>query len=108
MTTSQTYPEQPGVKKSLDGGYHPAAENVREDLKSIKEGGVALAQHLKDDAQEIAKSAKTEAQRELEDLKSFAGDYLGSLEKKITAKPVQSAAIAFTCGIVLSLLLGRR
>jgi ElaB/YqjD/DUF883 family membrane-anchored ribosome-binding protein len=108
MTTSHTHSKESHVKKHVGNGYSMKAGTVTGDLKSIKKGGVSLAHHLQDGTREIAKSAVTEAQHKLGDVQSFAGDHLISLEKEIVAKPVQSVAIAFAAGAVLSMLLGRR
>lgn len=82
--------------------------NISNDLKSIKQSGADMAQHLKEDAQEFTKLASSEARHKMSDFKAYAGTHLKDIENGVVAKPVQSVAIAFAVGAVLSLLLGRR
>jgi len=100
----------PNFSDAANTDYNSAAPlaAVKEDLKSMKQNGAALAQHLKEDTQEIAKSATAEAKHRYADFKDYAGERLKGLEHEVTNKPVQSVAIAFAAGAVLSLLLGRR
>ena len=47
-------------------------------------------------------------QEKLGALQSAASGYLAKIDQRIIAKPVQSLAIAFAAGAVLSLFVGRR
>lgn len=84
-----------------------ASSDVRDDLKSIKDGSVDLARHLKEDAVHIAESIAAEGQHRYQDAKTFAGRYLNVLEKEVTEKPMQSMAIALGAGALLGLFLRR-
>lgn len=84
----------------------PSCE-VRDDLKSIKDGSVDLARHLKEDVVHIAESVAVEGRQRYDDAKSVAEKYLKVLEKEVTEKPMQSVAIALGAGALLGLLLRR-
>lgn len=57
---------------------------------------------------EIAGEIAAEGQHRMEDFRSYAAKYLKNIEKEVMAKPVQSIAIAFAAGAILSLMMGRR
>jgi len=83
-------------------------ESVKSGLKPVLESGATLVQHLKEDTAEIAKSAAAEAQLRFEGVKTKASGYLETVENEVTAKPMQSVAIAFVAGALLSMIMGRR
>ena len=105
MTTSETLPKGTDGKGLSERTYTP--ELSRLDGHGQTHAG-AFFQHVKDDTVEMAKSAANEAQHKLSDAKSYAKDSLKSLEREVSAKPVQSVAIAFATGAIVSLLLSRR
>ncbi|MDP9196564.1 MAG: DUF883 C-terminal domain-containing protein [Pseudomonadota bacterium] len=82
--------------------------NGSETYKSLKDSGVALGQHVKEDAREIARSAMNGAMEKMQDLRSFMGRTGEYLEKEVRARPLQSLGIAVAAGAVLSFLLRRR
>lgn len=70
--------------------------------------GANLVRHIKEDTMEIAGEIAAEGQHRMEDFRSYAAKYLKNIEKEVMAKPVQSIAIAFAAGAILSLMMGRR
>jgi ElaB/YqjD/DUF883 family membrane-anchored ribosome-binding protein len=84
----------------------PSCE-ISDDLKSIKDGSVDLARHLKEDVVHIAESVAAEGQHRYDDAKSFAGKYMKAIENEVTEKPMQSVALAIGAGALLGLLLRR-
>jgi ElaB/YqjD/DUF883 family membrane-anchored ribosome-binding protein len=106
MTTPQTQTNTKDKSFSLDKFADDG--NASNDIRSMKQSGADLAQHLKANAQEFTKLASNEARHKLDDFKTYAGTQLKGLENGVVAKPVQSVAIAFAVGAVLSLLLSRR
>ncbi len=89
------------VTKNLKGKY-PEIQGIKEDLGSLKDNTVELAQHVKKDGlNQVEETAKS--------LKSFGQKELKKAEKYVKQKPMQSIAIAFAGGVVASILLrGRR
>jgi len=116
MINTPNYPKEAGLEKVANGGFSDnisntaqnVAKDVSKDIKSIKDSSVKLAHHLRDDAMEIAHSASAEAQSRYDEMKVVASDYLKTMEREVSAKPVRSVAIAFAAGAALSLLFGRR
>ncbi len=108
MTTTQFTPKETSVKKVHGDGYSVEPAGNQDDFKSIKDGGANLARHLKEDAIDIAHSISAESKNTISNLRSSTQGYIKVLEKEIILKPVQSVAIAFAVGSLLSLMLGRR
>ncbi len=108
MTTSQPFAKDyDGLKGPSTTRYTEAAK-ISEPGSSQGESVSHLAQHLKEDTLEIMKSANTQTQKKMKDLKTYAGDTLKKLEGEVSAKPIQSMAISFAVGALLSHLLARR
>lgn len=101
------------IKKSND------MEDIRDDIKSLKDSILTLSKHVEADGKMTAAELKTKAQDNLDDLKTkaqenianfqdYSRDQLKVAEKEIKAKPAQSVAIAFGAGLLASFLLSRR
>ena len=108
----------PGFQKTAET-IATESSNIKEDMRSIKESGQNIARDLKRDGTEVAKAAsndahsklqdvKGEVQHKLEDLKATASERLEGIEKEVKSHPLQSMAIAFAAGALVSLVLGRR
>lgn len=96
MTNTQTYP------KDLDSKIMP------DHSFSDGSGSATVVQHMQDDAKKLANSAIEGAQHKYMDMKTAASGYLKTIEREVSDKPVQSVAIAFASGVLLSLLMNRR
>ncbi len=85
----------------LEAKKYPEVKEIKQDLESLKDNSVELAQHVKNDAvykiEETTSSVKAQAKAELK-----------KVEKHVEANPIQSVAIAFAGGVLLSMLMGRR
>ncbi len=68
--------------------------------KNTIDSGVQMAEHMYDDAAKVANAA-------VSDVKSFTGPYVNWVEKEVNSNPVQSIAIAFGVGALLSFFLSR-
>lgn len=108
----------PGFQKTAET-LEAESANIKEDVRSIKESGQNIARDLKRDSVEVAKAAsndahhkladvKVEMQHKLEDLKATASERLEVIEQEVKTHPLQSMAIAFAAGALVSLVLGRR
>lgn len=96
MTTTQTYPKDLDAKIMPDHSFSDGS------------GSSTLVQHMRDDTSKLAHSAVEGAQHGYEEMKTAASGYLKSIEREVSNKPVQSVAIAFASGALLSLLMNRR
>lgn len=87
-------------KKTKD--KYPEIKEIREDLESLKDNTVELAQHVKKDGMEqVQETKQTLTVQALKNLKQ--------IEKQVQRKPMQSIAVAFAGGLVASMFLrGRR
>jgi hypothetical protein len=108
MTLTQTYTKDLDGKTPADRDHAVGTGSIGDDLMPNGAGGTTLIRHLKEDAAEVVKTAATGAQHTYEDAKSVANGYLAAIGKEVVAKPVQSVAIAFATGAILSLLMNRR
>lgn len=81
---------------------YPEVEEIKDDLESLKDNTVELANHIKEDgAKQIEQTSET--------LKTRAQIKKLEVEQQIKTKPLQSVALAFAGGMALSMLLrGRR
>lgn len=87
----------------------PAIKNGNEaGLAPIKESVATLGQHVKEDAAAVAQTAKDQAQKKVDGISAEVDSYVDVLKKDLTEKPIQTVAIAFAAGAIVSLLLGRR
>ncbi len=89
-------------------GYTREENFGHDSAKTMNASGANLVRHLKEDTIEIAEEIVAEGQHKMQDIRSYTTKYLKNMEKEIMEKPVQSIAIAFAAGTILSLLLGRR
>lgn len=105
MIAPQAFNKENNLKKVPFDSYDSDTED---NVKTIKESGEALAGHIKEDTINIAHSVAAEGQEKIKEMKSYAGGYLDMIEHEVSAKPVQSLAIAFVSGFFINLLLGRR
>lgn len=79
---------------------YPEIKEIKEDLESLKDNTVELAQHVKKDSvEQIEATTQT--------LKAYATQELAKAEKVVREKPVQSVAIAFAGGLLASALIKR-
>lgn len=83
-------------------------QNIKGDLKSLQENVSQLAQDTKSygsvRASELGEAAKQKAAQ----LRSKGKDQLRSAEAQVRQNPIQSIAIAFGTGLLISALFGRR
>ena len=105
MIAPQAFSKENNLKKSSTDLYNGNSES---DLKSIKASSEALAGHIKDDTMDIVHSVAAEGQQQIKGLKSQVRHYMKLMEQEISAKPVQSVAIAFASGFFINLLMRRR
>jgi len=83
-------------------------KKILQEAQNIKENVVGLARNIRDSSTDKAHDAADYVRDRMDDLKYSGTDALGKIESRIKAKPAQSVAIAFTVGLLASLLLGRR
>jgi ElaB/YqjD/DUF883 family membrane-anchored ribosome-binding protein len=97
MATLQNYTNDRTVdsKKFQQGG-----SDVIDGAKTMMGSGAAMAGHIRDDAVDLTNAA-------ISDVKSFVGPYVDRMEREVKTYPVQSVAIAFGIGALLSFLLRR-
>ncbi len=86
-------------RKTTD--HHEEIENIREDIDSLKSNVVALTKTVK---HEVADTTATRLER----IRKRGKETMGRVEKDVKAKPMQSLAMAFGAGLVLSTLMRRR
>lgn len=97
MATLQNYTsDRDADSKKLQQGR----SDVVDGAKTMIGSGTAMAGHIRDDAVDITNAAISE-------VKSFVGPYVDRMEKEVKTYPVQSVAIAFGVGALLSFLLRR-
>lgn len=78
------------------------------DLSDLKDSVTALGQHMQEDSIQIAKTVRSAAQSKMDDAQGRANDYADQVKKQMKDYPLQTVAIAFGAGALLSILLGRR
>jgi ElaB/YqjD/DUF883 family membrane-anchored ribosome-binding protein len=102
MAIQQNYtPDRNADTKRTPGNTGYGADGVAHDqTKGIVASGAAMMEQMQEDTSDMAKSV-------VADVKSFASGYIDSIEKEVKTNPVQSVAIAFGAGILLSFLFGR-
>jgi ElaB/YqjD/DUF883 family membrane-anchored ribosome-binding protein len=108
MNTYDAQPGPNGKKTTLTDGIPQELDSARNDIKAIKADTLELAGHLKEGTVKIAKTAAGAAQDKIDEVVTMTEEKADSLEQEIRAKPLQSVAVAFACGIVLSMFLSRR
>ena len=108
MTLLQTNNRENNPQKNATDGYEREAQSTHGNSKITNSSGANLIRHIKEDTMEIAEGIAIEGQHKIDDIRSFASKYIQIAEKEIVAKPVQSIAIAFATGAILSLMMGRR
>jgi len=87
---------------------YPEVNDIKDDIKSLKENTVELAKHIQKDGTKKGEAIKEKASEQLHTLSEQGKVQLKSMEGKIQEKPLQSIAAAFAAGIALSILFGRR
>lgn len=87
---------------------YPEIDDIKADLKSLKNHANELGHHVKEDGKERIDAIKVDAQEQLHHMKDASRKQLRSIESYVAENPVQSLAYAFLGGIAASLLLGRR
>jgi ElaB/YqjD/DUF883 family membrane-anchored ribosome-binding protein len=95
-------------QNSNHDGYAHENRTAEDAVKSLYTSGENLVRHLKEDTAEIATGMAAEGKSKMKDARVFAAKYMKNLEEEISERPVQSVAIAFAIGAVVSLMLGRR
>jgi ElaB/YqjD/DUF883 family membrane-anchored ribosome-binding protein len=93
---------------SLSRPDHPYSAPIAKPDESIGDKVSENLGQLKDGAVHAAGVAADGMKEGYEGAKSYARDTLHSLEREVSAKPLQSMAIAFTAGAFLSMMMGRR
>ena len=104
-----------------DKGYNPAdgaiaglseklsadVNDVRDDVKSLKENVSALGQSLKDEACAKTSELKDLASEKLESVMKRGDESLKFLDDEVKANPRSAIAVAFAAGILANFLLRR-
>ncbi|MBL8639980.1 MAG: hypothetical protein JNK24_06455 [Alphaproteobacteria bacterium] len=84
------------------------AKGIRDDLYSLKDNVTELAKHLKEEGSEKSHQMAEVLLARLKELQGSGRDHLHTLEGQVREKPLQSVAVAFVAGAIVSMLLGRR
>ncbi len=87
---------------------YPEITDIREDLDSLRSNVVELTKHLTKDGGNQTRELQKLLQTRLNTMKEKGREQLKTAERRIKAKPVQSIAMAFAAGLVLSALMRRR
>lgn len=95
------------VAKNAKAAY-PELNDIREDLGALKKDTVNLARHVRDDALDQTEALKQHAAEQVGKFVESGKDGLARLEDTARARPLQTVAIAFLAGMVLSVIAGRR
>ena len=77
-------------------------------LDGLKDSVATLGQDIRDDSTEIAAKAKGAAQEKVAEANACAAGYVDDVKNILADKPLQTVAVAFAAGAVLTALLGRR
>ncbi len=85
---------------------HKAAGNMEVGLEDIRDDVVGLARDIRDASACQASAAAEYVADYATDLRDQGADVVDKIERQIKAKPTRSVAIAFTTGLLASLLLG--
>lgn len=93
-------------------------ENIRSDVESLKTNIMALSKQVEAEGKLTAADVKAKAkdniaelrqrmQENISNFQDYSKEQFAVAEKEIKRKPVQSVAIAFGVGVLLSALLRR-
>jgi|GEM_PF-4987798 len=77
-------------------------------FERAREEAILIVKDTQAGANKKIHSAANYINEEMSDLKDSGAKALGQLEKRIQANPGQSVAIAFTAGMIASMLIGKR
>lgn len=107
IQTDKGYKSLDGAVASLGDKLSADVNDVRDDVKSLKENVSALGQSLKDEA--CAKTAewKDLASEKLEGVMQRGDESLKFLDDEVKANPRSAIAVAFAAGILANFLLRR-
>ncbi len=108
MTKLQSNFGENGPQNPNYDGYARENHVAQDAVKTLYASGENLIRHLKEDTAEIATEMAAEGKSKMKDARAFTAKYIKNLEEEISERPVQSVAIAFAIGAVVSLMLGRR
>lgn len=95
------------VAKNAKSTY-PEINDIRDDLGALKKDATNLARHVRDDALDHTEALKQHAVDQVGKLVESGKDGLARLEDTARARPLQTVAIAFLAGMILSVIAGRR
>lgn len=105
--TDKRYKSTSGAIAGLGEKLSADVNDVRDDVKSLKENVSALGQSLKDEACAKTSELKGLASEKLEDVMKRGDESLKFLDDEVKANPRSAVAIAFAAGILANFLLRR-
>jgi ElaB/YqjD/DUF883 family membrane-anchored ribosome-binding protein len=103
----KSYKSASGAIAGLGEKLSADVNDVRDDVKSLKENVSALGQSLKDEACAKTSELKDLASEKLEDVMKRGDESLKFLDDEVKANPRSAVAIAFAAGILANFLLRR-
>ena len=86
----------------------PEVDDIKQDIKSLKNHAGELTEHVKADGREKVEEMTNRAHEQLHHLKDAGREKIRTMESYVQENPVQSIVYAFLGGLAASLLLGRR
>ncbi|HPF47003.1 MAG TPA: hypothetical protein PK690_09060 [Emcibacteraceae bacterium] len=86
---------------------YPEIDDIRQDLNSLKSNVVELTKHIQHDGRLTVDDVKESASERLKVLSVTGKKKLKDVEGRVKDKPVQSLAMAFAAGLVLSAMIKR-
>lgn len=105
--TDKSYKSADGAIAGLGEKLSADVNDVRDDVKSLKENVSALGQSLKDEACAKTGELKDLASEKLEGVMKRGDESLKFLDEEVKANPRSAVAIAFAAGILANFLLRR-
>lgn len=107
IQTDKGYKAVDGAIAGLGEKLSADVNDVRDDVKSLKENVSALGQSLKDEACAKTSELKDLASEKLEDVMKRGGEGLKFIDDEVRANPRSAVAVAFAAGILANFLLRR-
>lgn len=96
------------IRDDMKDAERKVAKGVTDEMQSIKENVVSLAQNIKEASSHKTHDAINYVSERVAELKETGTDVLKKAEARVKARPGQSIAIAFGAGLLARYLLGRR
>lgn len=107
MQTDKSYKPVDGTLAGLGDKLSADVNDVREDVKSLKENVSALGQHLKEEACAKTSELKELAAEKLDGVLKRGDESLKFIDDEVKANPRSAIAVAFAAGILANFLLRR-